>query len=125
MNTILFILILLLIGAALLLAHNFGYDKGYHDGYEDGDYEGYECGLKDSNRQFQSMCDEIIMKKTAHSSDTNKEEDVLKKAEEKYPRNQTIVKTAFGEITLDKDHDKRLGFIQGYQQANKEQTIKK
>lgn len=67
MNTILFILILLLGSAALILAHNFGYDKGYHDGYEDGDYEGYKCGLKDSNRQFQNMCDEIIRKKTAAS----------------------------------------------------------
>lgn len=67
MNTILFILILLLVCAALILAHNFGYDKGYHDGYEDGDYDGYTCGLKDSNRQFHNMCDEIIRKKTAAS----------------------------------------------------------
>lgn len=67
MTAIVIILILLLFGAALILAHNFGYDKGYHDGYEDGDYEGYTCGLKDSNRQFQNMCDEIIRKKTAAS----------------------------------------------------------
>ena len=62
MNTILFILVLLLIGAALLLAHNFGYDKGYHDGYEDGDYDGYECGLKDSYKRISEICDEIIKK---------------------------------------------------------------
>lgn len=65
MNTILFILVILLIGAALLLAHNFGYDKGYHDGYEDGDYEGYECGLKDSYKQISKICDEVIEKHSA------------------------------------------------------------
>lgn len=125
MNTILFILILLLICATLLLAHNFGYDKGYHDGYEDGDYDWYECGLKDSHKQISKICDEIINKKIAYNlADTDKTDHVIKKAEEKYPQNSTIIKTAFGEITLDKNHDKRIGFIQGYQQANREQTIK-
>ena len=67
MNTILFILILLLVGAALILAHNFGYDKGYHDGYEDGDYDGYECGLKDSYKRISEICDEIIKKEKSNS----------------------------------------------------------
>lgn len=67
MTAIVIILILLLFGAALILAHNFGYDKGYHDGYEDGDYEGYRCGLDDSSRLIEKFCDKITKKKTAAS----------------------------------------------------------
>lgn len=67
MNVVLFILTILLICAALLLAHNFGYDKGYHDGYEDGDYDGYECGLKDSYKHISEICDEVIKKEKSIS----------------------------------------------------------
>lgn len=40
MTAITFILITVLVGAAIHQAHKFGYDKGYHEGYEDGEYEG-------------------------------------------------------------------------------------
>lgn len=64
MNGLIVIAILVLVGAAIHQAHRWGYDKGFRDGYEDGDYEGYRCGVEDSNRQFKNMCDEAIKDKT-------------------------------------------------------------
>lgn len=62
LNGFIVLLILLLVCGIAMQAYLWGYDRGYHDGYEDGDYEGYECGVKDSNRQFHNMRDEVIEK---------------------------------------------------------------
>lgn len=52
MTGLLFILILLLVGAGLFQAHRWGYDKGFHDGYEDGEEEGYRCGKDELERGY-------------------------------------------------------------------------